>query len=35
MEMKRPWPPEDDFFMICVAITAFLTVCLSALYALE
>ena len=33
--MKRLWPEEDDFFMICVAITAFLTVCLSALYALE
>jgi hypothetical protein len=32
--MKRPWPEEDDFFWIAVAVSAFLTFCLSALYAL-
>jgi len=32
--MKRFWPEDDDFFWIAVALAAFLTFCLSALYAL-
>lgn len=32
--MKRLWPEDDDFFMIGVALAAFFTFCISALYAL-
>ena len=32
--MKRLWPEEDDFFWIGVALAAFFTFCISALYAL-
>lgn len=32
--MKRLWPEEDDFFWIGVALAAFFTFCLSALYAI-
>lgn len=32
--MKRPWPEEDDFFWICVALALFFTFCFSALFAL-
>ena len=32
--MKRLWPEEDDFFMLAVAIAAFLTFALSMLYAM-
>ena len=32
--MKRPWPEEDAFFWIAVGIAAFITFCLSLLYAM-
>lgn len=34
VEMKRLWPEEDAFFWIGVALAAFFTFCISALYAL-
>ena len=33
--MKRPWPEENDFFMIGVFLAVFLSFCVSALYALS
>ena len=33
--MKRPWPEEDDFFMICVGIVAFMTVCITMLICMD
>ena len=33
--MKRPWPEEDDFFWIAVALAVFFTICLSMLYAMN
>jgi len=30
--MKRPWPEEDDFFFLGVAMAVFFTVCFVLLY---
>lgn len=33
--MKRPWPEEDDFFYMGVALAVFLTFCICLLISLE
>lgn len=32
--MKRPWPEEDDFFFLGVALAVFFTIAISAIISL-